>query len=118
MPGRALAWWRPGRRPEPAPDPGLQAERTAMAWQRTALGVGAVGALLLHHTGGRTLAAIPGGLGLVVALILLLATEQRYVRTLRHVESGRPATSRLLVRLVSGVTVVMSVSALAIVVLH
>lgn len=88
-----------------------------MAWQRTALGVGAVAALLLHHTGGRSLAAVPGALGLVVALWLLVASEQRYTRTLRRVQSGRPATSRGLVRLIAAITVLMSAAALVVVVL-
>ena len=88
-----------------------------MAWQRTALGAGAVAALLLHHTGGRTLAAVPGALGLLVALGLLLATDQRYVRTVHRVLSGRPATSRLQVRLVAAITVLMSAAALVVVVL-
>ena len=112
-----LQWWGPGRRAEPPLDTGLQAERTAMAWQRTALGVGAVSALLVHHTGARTLTAIPGMIGLLVALVLLLETEHRYVRTLRRVQAGQPATSRVLVRLLTGITVLISVSALVIVAL-
>jgi len=55
------------------PPDGLQAERTAMAWQRTALGVGAVGALLVHQAGGLSLETVPGLLALAAALALLLA---------------------------------------------
>lgn len=113
----ARGWWANGEHAEPPLDSGLQAERTAMAWQRTALGVAGVSALLLHHTGGRTVAAAPPVLGLLTALALLLATERRYVRTVRRIESGEPATSRTLVRLVSAVAVLMAVSAVAIVVL-
>jgi putative membrane protein len=88
-----------------------------MAWQRTALGVGAVSALLVHHAGVRTWAAAPGVVGLLVALFLLLESEHRYERMVRRVESGLPATSRLLVRLLSGITVFLAVAALAVVVL-
>ena len=42
---------------------GLQAERTAMAWQRTALGLGGVSALLLHHAGGKVAPSVPGAAG-------------------------------------------------------
>ncbi len=111
-----MSWWRPGRRPEPVIDPGLQAERTMMAWQRTSLGVGAIGALLLHHTGGRTLLAIPGAAGLLAALVLLVATEHRYVRTVRRVTAGEPASSQTLIRVVSGITVLLALAALVIVV--
>ncbi len=88
-----------------------------MAWQRTALGVGAIGALLLHHTGGRTWGAVPGVLGLLVALWLIAASEHRYVRTIRKVEAGRPAQSTTMVRLLAGITLLLAVSALLIVVL-
>jgi uncharacterized membrane protein YidH (DUF202 family) len=88
-----------------------------MAWQRTALGVGAVAALLLHHTGGRSLAVVAGALGVLVALGLLLAAERRYARMVHRVEVGRPVTSRMLVRAVAAVTVLMAVAALLAVVL-
>ncbi len=70
-------------------DEGLQAERTAMAWQRTALGLGGVSALLLHDIGGSLLAALPGLLGLGVATLLLVLSELRYEQTVRRVASGR-----------------------------
>lgn len=59
---------------------GLQAERTAMAWQRTALGLGGVSALLLHHAGGDLAASVPGALGMLTALVVLLAVDTRYLR--------------------------------------
>lgn len=59
---------------------GLQAERTAMAWQRTALGLSGVSALLLHHAGGKVAASVPGAAGLLAALAVLLLVEARYLR--------------------------------------
>ncbi|HET8603438.1 MAG TPA: DUF202 domain-containing protein [Marmoricola sp.] len=96
-------------------DPGLQAERTAMAWQRTALGVGGIGALLLHHAGGIGVRAVPGAVGLAVALVLVLAGEQRYERTVRHVRAGNPLAGRFLVRLLATATVLLSVCAVVLV---
>ena len=54
---------------------GLQAERTAMAWQRTALGLGGVSALLLHHAGGELGPSVPGAAGMLAALVVLLMVE-------------------------------------------
>lgn len=111
---RSGHWW-PDRRPGHPVDPGLQAERTAMAWQRTALGVGGIGALLVHYAGGLGVRAIPGIFGLAVALALVLASERRYERTVRRVRAGAPPLSRMLVRTLAASTVLLSVSALVLV---
>ncbi len=87
-----------------------------MAWQRTALGVGAIGALVLR-TAGRTWGVVPGVAGLLVAVVLIAASEHRYVRTIRKVEAGRPSHSTAMVRLLAGVTLLLAVSALLVVVL-
>ncbi|MDP2773132.1 MAG: DUF202 domain-containing protein [Nocardioides sp.] len=83
-------------------DPGLQAERTAMAWQRTALGIGGVSALLLHYADGAILTSLPGAAGLLGALGLLLVVEARYVHNSRHGEAGNSPMGRSMVRAVAG----------------
>ena len=111
-----LGWSGPRRRPEPAVDPALQAERTAMAWQRTALGLGGVSALLLHRAQGNPVAAIPGVAGMLVALALLVVIERRYERTVVRVVAGQAPAGPLLIRTVAAASVALAVAALALVV--
>ena len=95
-------------------DPGLQAERTAMAWQRTALGIGGVSALLLHHADGALLPSLPGTAGLLAALGLLLVVEARYVHNSRHGEAGNSPMGPGLVRAVAAGSVLLAVAALVV----
>lgn len=97
------------------PDAGLQAERTAMAWQRTALGIGGVSALLLHRAEGAGLATLPGAAGLVAAVGVLLSVEARYLRTHRHVEAGTSPMGRTAVRAIAAAAVLLAVGSLAVV---
>ncbi|HEU4947850.1 MAG TPA: DUF202 domain-containing protein [Kribbella sp.] len=101
------------RRAEPAIDIGLQAERTAMAWQRTALGVAGVSGLLLHVADRSLVASAPGVVGLVAAVVLLGAGDRRYTRTVRRVEDGESPLGLVSVRLVTVGVVTLSVSAVA-----
>lgn len=61
-------------------DPGLQAERTLLAWQRTSLSVAAGGALLLHLSVERfgTFGAAVGVAALCVSVVAHLASVRRY----------------------------------------
>ena len=93
-------------------DPGLQAERTAMAWQRTALGIGAVSALLLHHADGAILPSLPGVVGLLGAVGLLVVVEARYVHNSRHGEAGNSPMGPAMVRAVASGAVLLSVATL------
>lgn len=70
----------PAHRIPGAPDPGLQNERTELAWQRSALSVLVVALLLTRTPGG------PSRIGVVVAYaallvvpVLVLVTARRYV---------------------------------------
>jgi len=98
-----------------APDAGLQSERTAMAWQRTALTVAGVSALTLRHAGGDLLLALPGLLGLTGAVALLLVADGHYLRTLRHVERGTEPLGRRRVRALSIGSVLLALGALLVV---
>ena len=93
-------------------DPGLQAERTAMAWQRTALGIGGVSALLLHHAHGAILPSLHGVAGLLGALGLILVVEARYVHNSRHGEEGNSPMGPGMVRAVASGVVTLAVATL------
>ncbi len=111
-------WVRGTDRQVPHHDAGLQAERTSMAWQRTALGVGAVSALLLHETGGRLLAALPGILGLAGATILLVLTEVRYEYTVHHVGAGRDPVAAPIVAVLAGTVTMLAVLTIALIIVE
>lgn len=83
-----------------------------MAWQRTALGIGGVSALLLHQAGGGIVRALPGVAGLLGALVLIAWVETRYVRNSRHGEAGDAPMGPRMVRAVSSGSVVLAVATL------
>lgn len=97
------------RPPGPAGAPGLQRERTLLAWTRTLLAL-VVAALLLVRVLGAPLARsahVPAVTVLVVALWLFLASDLRYRRGPR----GGPVTSPLHVGALAAATVVVGVAA-------
>ncbi len=81
-------WLRGPERLDRWHDAGLQAERTAMAWERTALGVGGVSAMLLHGATGSFWTALPGMVGLTASMALLVFAQLRYERTVQRVKDG------------------------------
>lgn len=104
------------RRPEPAVDIGLPAERTAMAWQRTSLALAGFSALVVHLAERNIIAAVPGVVGLLVALWILGFSERRYAWTVRRVESGESPLDHRLNRVVTLGILLLCVSALVLVV--
>lgn len=79
-------------------DVGAQAERTALAWQRTALGLVAVAALTVRWSVTENFPVFPGiGLAVAGGLAGLVVVRQRYLRVLRTVETGHTPTSRYLI---------------------
>jgi uncharacterized membrane protein YidH (DUF202 family) len=75
---------------------GAQAERTALAWQRTGIGVMAIGALLMHMSVNHHLVpSWPGLLLMAVAgFAVLVLVPQRYRRVLHTVRAGQSPVSR------------------------
>ncbi len=107
---------RPSHQRGQVVDVGLQSERTSMAWQRTALGVGGVSALLVHVADRDPLAMAPGLLGLLTALGLLLAGEGRYTWTLRRLRAGDPLLDQSLVRLIAIVVMTLALASVLVLV--
>lgn len=99
-------------------DAGLQPERTALAWRRTALAV-AVGSLAALRILPEVLgpwALIPTALGAAVSLVALVATQRRYRRMhtiLTASDSDRVALSGgLLPALITAATMAGGIMAL------
>ena len=98
-------------------DGGLQAERTRLAWSRTALSFAAVGALMLHtgmSTGNR-LHELPGLIALCSAAATYLLGVSRYHGTTRKVPREQPMTSAGSVRTLTALTALTVVLALVLI---
>ena len=109
--GRRWSWF--GDRDRPHHDAALPAERTAMAWQRTALGIGGVSALLLHQAGGSLPRSAPGIFGLVMATVLLVLSELRYGRRASELAAGSDVTvAPTLPLLLTGTVSVLAIMAI------
>jgi len=81
--------------PEPVIDPGLQAERTRLAWSRTALSLTVIGALMLHPF-GRQLSlhqVVPGWAMLIFAGAVWWYGGRRYRLVVAQVRAGRSIAS-------------------------
>ena len=108
---------KPRRERPPVIDSGLQAERTRLAWSRTALSFAAVGALMLHtgmSTGNR-LHELPGLIALCSAAATYLLGVSRYHVTTRKVPREQPMTSAGSVRTLTALTALTVVLALVLI---
>jgi uncharacterized membrane protein YidH (DUF202 family) len=110
--GRLSALLTSRRRPEPALDVGLPAERTAMAWQRTGLALAGFSALLVHLAERDLLLSLPGFAGFVAALVLLVGGERRYSWTVRRVEAGESCLAQRMVASLTVAVVLLAAAAL------
>lgn len=105
----------PARHPHASP--GLQRERTYLAWQRTGLSFAGVGALLLH-TADRThhpLAYLPGILGLALGAVVLASALIRYRNPRRAVATDHPEPAALLLGLAAAGAAILGVSSLVVI---
>lgn len=100
-------------RPEQVFDPAVQHERTALAWERTALASIVAGALFVAHARTGTVAAfLPAGLAFVAYGTGLLAWAGRHYEELHGVlRRGAPVTHPNAVRAVGLATTVFTVLA-------
>lgn len=95
-------------------DSGLQAERTRLAWSRTALAFGAVGALMLHAglDTGRPMDALPGVIAICSAAATYLLGVGRYHATNRRITRKMAVASAGSVRTLTALTAMTVVLAL------
>jgi uncharacterized membrane protein YidH (DUF202 family) len=101
-------------------DPGLQPERTALAWRRTAiaLAVGSIAALRILPELAGAIGTVLGVLGLAGAVALAIAAEARYrtvhARLVRSAAAGsapRVGGGALLAAIAAGTLVIAVVAA-------
>jgi putative membrane protein len=95
--------------------PGLQAQRTQLAWERTALGVFANAALLFLRTDlSRFPAVIPAAAALVLAVVTTGMGLRRHRRIAQSVGNAVPAPSIEVLVLGTGVTILALLAVVAI----
>lgn len=92
-------------------DVGAQAERTAMAWQRTGIGVMASGALVVRWSVAEDFTVWPGvALTVFGGFLALYIVRQRYQRVLTTVTAGQTPLSRYLIPATTAFLLVASVA--------
>jgi len=84
--------------------PGLQSERTSLAWDRTALGLLANGALLLQDVTPDRPTPLVAAAGALLLALICAGTGRRRARRIRSQHSGRtPAATREIMLIGGGV---------------
>jgi uncharacterized membrane protein YidH (DUF202 family) len=114
MTGRPGVGWEDGEVGDEG-DRGLQAERTELAWIRTALACGALTTLTGRLAGGSVAAPVAYGLGAAIAATGVAAALLR-IGTLRRAGGPGAPPPRLAVALLAGCVVAGDLVALALIV--
>jgi len=97
-------------------DPGVQSERTQLAWQRTGLGFAAIGALFLRLAfRGHLALAVPGLLTLLAAALLTARAEHRYRATFAAVRQGHSPADHCAVATTAALTAALGLTALIVI---
>ncbi len=105
------------RHPHSVADPGLQAERTYLSWQRTGLAFATVGALMLHVSSGQgnRWVDVPGLFGLIIGACILAFALLRYRTSVAAARGERPTAAAGLLRWVGVASTLLGLSGLVIV---
>jgi putative membrane protein len=101
-------------------DPGLQQERTMLAWDRTGLALIITGALFVRAGKAPYVAAphLPGFLAIAMGAIVLATAARRYRGRDRGLRAGGPAARPGMVRLTALVVLVLSIASTVLVLLE
>lgn len=96
-------------------DPGLQPERTRLAWARTALALLANGGLMLHsgHRADEWAWLLPGAAVMAVAALVYAVGELRFRRVEAAVRANGPVAGTVFVALTATATVLTALLAVA-----
>lgn len=97
-------------------DPGLQPERTRLAWSRTALAFLANGGLMLHagHKLDHWAWLIPGSAVIATAVVVYGASAVRYRQVDAAVRARRPVAGQVPIALTAAAAVFVAVAAVVV----
>ncbi|WP_137723200.1 DUF202 domain-containing protein [Prescottella subtropica] len=97
-------------------DPGLQPERTTLAWVRTAASLAAVAFLCLRYVpGSSTLVQVVGVWAVVSASVVIVTARRRHQRVSEKFGAGRVDYPFLLVAGLAGTVVALAAASAAVV---
>lgn len=88
----------------PVDRPGLQGERTELAWERTALGLFAAAALLLVHHVGPSLARVVVVVSDMAMALLMIGFGRRRGRSIRALRGSSTAPAAEVEIVVAGIS--------------